>query len=75
MFSYVDWIVVYDEEDIEREATLGRIMKCVDPYTWVKGSDYTREAILAKHPYLKRIDILRNIEDRSTTRIIQRIRM
>ena len=73
--SYVDWIVVYDEEDIEREATLGRIMKCVDPYTWVKGSDYTREAILTKHPYLKRIDILRNIEDRSTTRIIQRIRM
>ena len=70
---YVDSIILYSEEDIARETTLGKIIKIVDPYTWVKGSDYTERAIYEKHPYLKRINILPNILDKSTTNIIKKI--
>jgi rfaE bifunctional protein nucleotidyltransferase chain/domain len=70
---YIDSIILYDEEDIKKEKTLGDIIKVVDPYTWVKGSDYTSKAIYEKHPYLKRIDILPNIVDKSTTNIIKKI--
>ena len=70
---YVDAIILYNENNIEREETLGQIMKIVDPYTWVKGSDYTPEKIYAKHPYLKKIDIIENVIDKSTTNIIKKI--
>jgi rfaE bifunctional protein nucleotidyltransferase chain/domain len=70
---YVDSIILYSEEDIERETTLGKIIQSVDPYTWVKGSDYTERAIYEKHPYLKNINILPNILNKSTTNIIKKI--
>ena len=70
---YIDSIILYSEEDIERETTLGKIIKTVDPYTWVKGSDYTERAIYEKHPYLKNINILPNILNKSTTNIIKKI--
>lgn len=72
--SYVDYIVPYNEEHIEMEGTLGAIMKRVDPYCWTKGSDYTQEAILAKHPYLKKIVLFENVKEKSTTQIIRKIR-
>jgi rfaE bifunctional protein nucleotidyltransferase chain/domain len=71
--TYVDYIVLYDEEDIKNERTLGNIMKIVDPLYWVKGSDYTVEQILSKHPYLKNIKIIPCIEGKSTTNIIKKI--
>jgi rfaE bifunctional protein nucleotidyltransferase chain/domain len=71
--SYVDYIVLYNEEDIENEGTLGSIMKTLDPLYWVKGSDYTIEKILSKHPYLKNIKIVPLVEEKSTTRIIHKI--
>jgi len=71
--SYVDYIVLYNEEDIENEGTLGNIMKIVDPLYWVKGSDYKVEQILAKHPYLKNIKIIPLVEEKSTTNIIKKI--
>ncbi len=71
--SYVDYVILYNEQNIEREETLGNIMKIVDPYYWVKGSDYTESQILAKHPYLKRIKLIGNIENVSTTNIIKKI--
>lgn len=70
--SYVDYIVLYDEENIATEATLGKLMKIVDPYAWTKGSDYTKAAILAKHPYLKNIVLIDNVKDKSTTNIIKK---
>lgn len=71
--TYVDYIVLYNEENIAEEETLGTIMKIVDPYTWVKGSDYKAEDILKKHPYLRNITILDLVEQKSTTNIVKKI--
>ena len=71
--SYVDYIILYNEEDIIKEKTLDTIMKIIDPYIWVKGSDYTKEQILALHPHLKQIEIIDLIKDKSTTNIINQI--
>ena len=71
---YVDYIILYNEENIENEITLGKIMKIVDPYYWVKGDDYNKEDILKKHPYLKNIKLIENIKDISTTNIINKIK-
>lgn len=70
---YVDYIVLYNEENIEQEETLGTIMKIVDPFTWVKGSDYKIEEISKKHPYLRHITILPLVEEKSTTNIVKKI--
>lgn len=71
--TYVDYIVLYNEENIEEEQTLGSIMKIVDPFTWVKGSDYKIEEISKKHPYLRNITILPLVDEKSTTNIVKRI--
>jgi rfaE bifunctional protein nucleotidyltransferase chain/domain len=71
--SYIDYIILYEEEDIAREATLGKIMKCVNPYCWAKGSDYTIDKIMEKHPYLNKVVLIDNIKDKSTTNIINSI--
>ncbi len=71
--AYVDYIVLYNEENNETEKTLGEIMKLVNPYCWVKGSDYTKEQILAKHPYLTNIVLFNNIDGKSTTNIVKHI--
>jgi rfaE bifunctional protein nucleotidyltransferase chain/domain len=71
--TYVDYIVLYNEENIAEEETLGTIMKIVDPYTWVKGSDYNAEDISKKHPYLRNITILPLTEQKSTTNIVKKI--
>jgi rfaE bifunctional protein nucleotidyltransferase chain/domain len=71
--TYVDYIIIYDEAHIQNEETLGEIMKIVDPDHWVKGSDYTKSAILEKHPYLRDIVLFDNVKDKSTTQIVKNI--
>jgi len=71
---YIDYIILYDEEDIEKESTLDKIMHVVDPFAWVKGSDYTVEKIKEKHPDLKNIVLLDYVENKSTTNIIKKIK-
>ena len=56
--SYVDYIVLYNEENIEKEESLGKIMKIVDPDYWVKGDDYVKDDVLKKHPYLRNIHLV-----------------
>lgn len=73
IIPYVDYIVLYDEEDIEKETTLGKIMKCVNANCWVKGSDYTVDKVMEKHPYLNNVILIENIKDKSTTHIIKNI--
>ena len=70
---YIDYIILYDEENIEKEETLGQIMKIVGPNIWTKGSDYTVEKIVDKHPYLNKVIIIDNVKDKSTTNIIKKI--
>jgi rfaE bifunctional protein nucleotidyltransferase chain/domain len=71
--DYVDYIVLYNEDNIPNENSLGNIMKIVDPDCWVKGDDYTKDAIVQKHPYLRNICLIPNIENKSTTNIIKTI--
>lgn len=73
IIHYVDYIFPYQEENIETEQTLGDIMKFVDPDFWVKGTDYTKEGILKKHPYLRNIALIDLVQEKSTTNIIQKI--
>lgn len=70
---YIDYIVLYDEIDIEKEETLGKLMKIISPDIWTKGSDYTIEKIIDKHPYLNNVIIIDNLQGRSTTNIINKI--
>lgn len=72
--NYVDYIILYDESNIEKEETLDNIMKIVDPKYWVKGNDYIEKNILEKHPHLKNIKLIKNIENKSTTHIINKIK-
>jgi bifunctional ADP-heptose synthase (sugar kinase/adenylyltransferase) len=48
-------------------------MKIVDPDFWIKGNDYTKEEIVHKHPYLRNICLIPNIDNKSTTNIIKTI--
>jgi cytidyltransferase-like protein len=70
--SYVDYIILYDEENIEKEITLNKIMEIIKPLYWVKGSDYKIEDIIKKHPIVN-IKLLENVENISTTHIINNI--
>jgi rfaE bifunctional protein nucleotidyltransferase chain/domain len=69
----VDYIFPYQEEFIQTEESLGSIMKILDPDIWVKGSDYTIHGIKEKHPYLRNIELLPFVDEKSTTRIIKKI--
>lgn len=71
--NYVDYIILYDEEDIVKEDTLDMIMRLVNPYYWVKGSDYNIDDIKAKHPSLQNIYLIDNIKYKSSTNIINKI--
>lgn len=72
--SYVDYIILYNENNIEKEETLDNIMNIVDPFCWIKGTDYNEKDVLKKHPHLKNIKLIDNIENKSTTNIINKIK-
>ena len=71
--SYVDYIVLYSESNIETEDTLDQMMKTVNPAIWVKGDEYTESKIREKHPSLKKIVLIPTVENKSTTNIIKKI--
>jgi rfaE bifunctional protein nucleotidyltransferase chain/domain len=71
--NYVDYIILYNEEDIVNEETLDKIMQLVNPYYWVKGSDYNIDNIKLKHPSLHNIYLIDNIKHKSSTNIINKI--
>jgi rfaE bifunctional protein nucleotidyltransferase chain/domain len=71
--TYVDYVVLYDEEDIIKEETLDKIIHIINPYYWVKGSDYNIDDIRAKHPSLQNIYLIDNIINKSSTNIINKI--
>uniref|UniRef100_A0A6C0B275 Cytidyltransferase-like domain-containing protein n=1 Tax=viral metagenome TaxID=1070528 RepID=A0A6C0B275_9ZZZZ len=72
--SYVDYVILYNEENIAKEETLGDIMKIVNPFYWTKGNDYIEEKIIEKHPYLTNIKLFKNVDGKSTTNIVNKIR-
>lgn len=72
--KYVDYIILYEESNIQTEESLGKLIKTVDPYCWVKGDDYTKSQIIEKHPYIKKVVLVPNTPLKSTTSIIDRCR-
>jgi rfaE bifunctional protein nucleotidyltransferase chain/domain len=69
----IDYIILYDETDDVLESELDNIMNIVQPETWFKGTDYTKDQIRAKHPCLKNIHLIEFVQGKSTTNIIQKI--
>lgn len=73
-FEFIDLLILYDEINDDLETELDNIMNIVNPYCWFKGSDYTKEGILKKHPTLKHIELINLIQGKSTTNIIKKIK-
>ena len=73
--SYVDYIVLYAESNIETEETLDQIMKTVRPAIWAKGDEYTEAKIREKHPSLDKIVLIPTVVNKSTTNIIKKINL
>ena len=72
-FDFIDKIILYEETDYALETELDNIMNIINPTTWFKGTDYTKESIFKKHPYLKNIKLIDLVEGKSTTNIINKI--
>jgi bifunctional ADP-heptose synthase (sugar kinase/adenylyltransferase) len=72
--SFIDYIVLYDEEDDKQEKTLDEIMVTCNPQTWFKGKDYTESAIRDKHPTLKNIYLIELECGKATTAIVNKIK-
>ena len=72
-YTFIDYIILYNETNDILESELDNIMNIINPDTWFKGSDYTKEEIIYKHPSLKNIKLLDFINGKSTTNIIKKI--
>lgn len=73
-YDFIDLIILYDEINDEYETELDNIINIINPNTWFKGSDYTKEQIFAKHPSLKNIELIDLIKGKSTTNIVNKIK-
>ena len=72
-YTFIDYIILYNETNDILESELDNIMNIINPDSWFKGSDYTKEEIIYKHPSLKNIKLLDFINGKSTTNIIKKI--
>lgn len=73
-YDFIDLIILYNEINDDYQTELDNVINIVNPYIWFKGSDYTKEDILKKHPSLKNIELIDIIQGKSTTNIINKIR-
>jgi rfaE bifunctional protein nucleotidyltransferase chain/domain len=71
--QYIDYIIAYDEINYSQEKTLDDYMIKINPFFWVKGTDYTENEIRKLHPHLKDIKLINLESNISTTKIIQKI--
>jgi len=71
--DFIDYIILYNEINDENESVLDNIMNTIKPEIWFKGTDYTKENILQKHPTLKNIMLIELEENKSTSNIINKI--
>jgi D-beta-D-heptose 7-phosphate kinase/D-beta-D-heptose 1-phosphate adenosyltransferase len=74
-YDFIDLIILYDEINDEYETELDNIMNIINPQVWFKGTDYTKENILLKHPSLRNIELIDLIQGKSTTNIINKIKI
>ena len=74
-YDFIDLIILYNEINDEYEIELDNIINIINPDTWFKGNDYTKENILKKHPSLKNIELINLIEGKSTTNIVNKIKI
>lgn len=72
-YNFIDYLILYDEIDDILESELDNIINIVNPDTWFKGCDYSKEEILNKHPSIKKVELIDLIHGKSTTNIINQI--
>lgn len=72
-YDFIDYIIIYNETDDNLEIELDNIINIVNPDIWFKGSDYSKDMILKKHPCLKKIELIDLVVGQSTTNIIKKI--
>jgi D-beta-D-heptose 7-phosphate kinase/D-beta-D-heptose 1-phosphate adenosyltransferase len=72
-FDFIDFVILYEETNDDLEIELDNIINITNPATWFKGSDYTKENIIKKHPSIRNIKLIELIEGKSTTNIINKI--
>lgn len=76
LVPYVDYVYVYYENlVINNETELDKLMNIVMPDIWTKGDDYNINDIYKKHPSLNKIEIIKRIDGKSTTNIIESCNM
>ena len=73
-FDFVDLVILYDETNDALETELDNIMNIINPDIWFKGTDYTKDDIIRKHPSLKKIVLVDIIQGKSSTNIIKKIK-
>jgi rfaE bifunctional protein nucleotidyltransferase chain/domain len=73
-FDFIDLVILYDETNDALETELDNIMNIINPDIWFKGTDYTKDDIIRKHPSLKKILLVDIIQGKSTTNIIKKIK-
>jgi len=54
-YTFIDYIVLYDEIDDTLEIELDTIINIVNPTVWFKGGDYNKQAIQEKHPSINSV--------------------
>jgi rfaE bifunctional protein nucleotidyltransferase chain/domain len=69
-YEFIDNIILYEEIDDIYEKELDTIIHIINPEFWFKGSDYTKEQIIEKHPTLKNIKLFELEDGKSTTNIV-----
>jgi D-beta-D-heptose 7-phosphate kinase/D-beta-D-heptose 1-phosphate adenosyltransferase len=67
LFDFIDYVIIFSED------TPLDILKLLEPDILVKGSDYNRENIIGKE-YVKKIELFDFIQNKSSTRVINKIK-
>ena len=67
LFDFIDYVIIFSED------TPLDIIKLLEPDILVKGSDYNKDNIIGKE-YVKKIVLFDFIQNKSSTRVINRIK-
>lgn len=71
----VDYIIPYNENLINKnEEVLDYYINLIKPDIWTKGTDYNIENIVSLHPSLKCIKLVNLEDNKSTTKIVNKIK-
>jgi D-beta-D-heptose 7-phosphate kinase/D-beta-D-heptose 1-phosphate adenosyltransferase len=67
LFDFIDYIIIFNDD------TPLNIIKLLQPYLLIKGSDYNKENLVGKE-YVEKIILFDFIENKSSTKVINKIK-